>query len=197
MSNDYIHITPATLAVHAIERAALEVHAAANDKPDRWWFAITDAHQALTAALVETLVGTAGIGAYDKPLQRAWLDYYEVSRTDNSAKPPEDDRVLPFPALLDRAQDKKSRRDMGGTLVLTDSDKKDLRRLNSFRNDLDHVKPRGWSLEKAGLPRIIGAAAEAMRQLFMMHPLRIHLEENELERAEEALAVILRLAGRQ
>jgi hypothetical protein len=44
MTDEHIYITPAILAVHAIERAAIEVEAALNAKSDRWWFAITDAH---------------------------------------------------------------------------------------------------------------------------------------------------------
>lgn len=181
----YARTSPALLAVHACERAASEYEAAISGDTARWFFAITDMHQALTAALVETLSGTAGIGALPKKLQQQWLIYYENRGAD--VQPPADDRVITFGELLARACDTANCHDMQGTLVLTDGEKKDLLRLNDFRNDLAHVKPRGWSLEIAGLPRIFGAAAKAIRQLFEMAPLRLHLEEDEVERAEKSI----------
>ncbi|WP_284278035.1 hypothetical protein [Bradyrhizobium liaoningense] len=189
MADDlYARTSPALLAVHACERAASEYEAAISGDTARWFFAITDMHQALTAALVETLSGTAGIGALPKKLQQQWLNYFQ--NRGAGVQPPADERVLTFVELLERACDTASCHDMQGTLVLTDSEKKDLLSLNDFRNDLAHVKPRGWSLEIAGLPRIFGAAVKAMRQLFEMAPLRLHLEEVEMERAGKSIDAI-------
>jgi hypothetical protein len=196
LSDNQLYLTPAILFAHGIERAAIEVEAAANGKPDRWWFAITDSHQALTAALVGTLRGTADIGAFYEPVRIAWLDYFERSRDDPTVKPPKDGYIMRFDDLLERAQCKDASHDMGGTLVLTEADKADLVRLNYLRNNLDHVRPGGWILEIVGLPRILGAAGEAMRQLFSMHPLRIHLEEDQIDPTESAIGVLLRQAGR-
>ncbi|MCK1492196.1 hypothetical protein IVB14_17650 [Bradyrhizobium sp. 180] len=190
MSDDlYARTSPALLAVHACERAATEYEAATSGDTARWFFAITDMHQALTAALVETLSGTAGIGALPRKLQQQWLNYFE-NRGAADAQPPADDRVVTFGELLERACDRANCHNMQGTLTLTDDDKMDLLRLNDFRNDLAHVKPRGWSLEIAGLPRIFRAAAKIMRQLFGMAPLRLHLEEDEITRAEKAIDTI-------
>jgi hypothetical protein len=192
-SNDpddlYARTSPALLAMHACERAAAEYKAAMSGEAARWFFAITDMHQALTAALVEALSGTAGIGALPKKHQKQWLDYFNA-RNATDIEPPAEDRVVTFGELLDRACDTANVHDMHGTLALTENEKRDLLRLNDFRNDLAHVKPRGWSLEIAGLPRIFGAAAKAMRQLFDMVHLRLHLEEDQSERAERAIDAI-------
>jgi len=182
----YARTSPALLAMHACERAAAEYDAAMSGETERWFFAITDVHQALTAALVETLSGTAGIGALPTKLQKQWLDYFEARRAAD-IQPPVDDRVITFGELLDRARDPANCHNMQGTLTLTEDEKQDLLSLNDFRNDLAHVKPRGWSLEIAGLPRIFGAAAKTMRQLFDMASLRLHLEEGEIERVERAI----------
>ncbi|MET4720778.1 hypothetical protein ABIF63_004884 [Bradyrhizobium japonicum] len=185
----YARTSPALLAMHACERAATEYAAAMSGETERWFFAITDMHQALTAALVETLSGTAGIGALPKKLQKEWLGYFDA-RNDTDIEPPIEDRVITFGELLDRARDATHVHDMQGTLALSEDEKRDLLRLNEFRNDLAHVKPRGWSLEIAGLPRIFGVAAKAARQLFNMAPLRLHLEDHQIERAEMAIDTI-------
>ncbi|WP_314952082.1 hypothetical protein [Bradyrhizobium cosmicum] len=189
LDNLYARTSPALLAMHACERAAAEFRAAQSGEAERWFFAITDMHQAVTAALVETLSGTAGIGALPKKLQKEWMDYFEA-RNSTNVDPPAGDRVITFGELLDRAGDATNVHDMQGTLALTVDEKRDLLRLNDFRNDLAHVKPRGWSLEIAGLPRIFRAAAKALEQLFDMPPLRLHLEETQIERAERAIEAI-------
>jgi len=186
--NLYAEISPASLAVHAVERAAVEFEAAMSGKNERWFFAITDIHLALTAALVETLSGTARVGALIERQQEEWLEYYAKLRV----APEDKDRVVDFVTLLYRARDPANERDMYGTLTLTDREMQDLKMLHGFRNDVAHVKPVGWYLEIAGLPRIFSAAAKVLHQLFQMGPLQIHLEEDELERAEKAIAFIRR-----
>lgn len=181
----YARTSPDLLAVHATERAAIEFEAAMRGETERWFFAITDIHQALTAALVATVSGTNRIGALVGSQQEEWLNFYEASREDpNAQAPKERDRIAPLTTLLSRAQ---SCNDGTGTLALTDGEASDLKRLNDFRNDLAHVKPVGWSLEIAGLPRILRAAANTLGQLFQMSPLLIHLEEDQLNRAKAAL----------
>jgi hypothetical protein len=193
---EYVEISPALLTVHAAERTATEVEAAVSGIADRWWFAITDTHLALTSALVETLGGSMGIGAM-APKQRALrLAYLTQHRHSSKEKAPADERIARFDELLERALDPANVGDMGGTLALSKAEKADVLKLNDFRNDVIHIKQLHWSLEVAGLPRIVGAAAEAMRQLFQMSPLRAHLAEEEVERAENAIDRILASVGR-
>ena len=185
---NYIDITPASLAVHCVERAAQEVQDATRGTPMRWWFAISDIDQALTAALVEVLTGTAGIGALTERLQIEWLTYF-----GEGGKAPKESRLAPFDDLLERAQDVANSHDMSGTLLLSVEDKKDILRLHEFRNNLLHVKPVSWSLEITGLPMMIGAVTKALKQLFEMNPLNLHLDEHEVQRANEAIDKILKL----
>ncbi|BAB51922.1 hypothetical protein [Mesorhizobium japonicum] len=183
----YARTSPALLAVHASERAASEFETAMSGDAERWFFAITDMHQALTAALVETLSGTAGIGALTERNQKQWLGHFNHTP---GCQPPNQYRIVEFETLVDRAVDVANVHNMHGTLKLTEAESRDILRLNEFRNDLAHVKPRGWSLEIAGLPRIFGAAANAMRQLFDMAPLRLHLDDDQIQRADKAITLI-------
>jgi hypothetical protein len=192
----YIRITPAILAVHCVERAMVEMDAAMNGTPMRWWFAITDMDHALTAALVETLKGSAGIGALTKKLQCEWVDYFENSRTDRTVASPKRETLASFAELIGRAKNPTNVTETGGALLLNLKDEKDILRLHQFRNQLLHVKPVHWSLEISGLPRMLGAVAEALRQLFNMTALRLRLEEDDVKKAEVAINVILSHAGR-
>lgn len=180
----YARISPALLAVYATERAAIEFEASMGGNPERWFFAITDIHQALTSALVETLSGTNSLGALTDEQQKQWRRYHQDRRENPDAKPPEDRfRIASFETLLSRAKSNQA----GNPLALTRCEESDLKQLNDLRNDLQHVKPTGWSLEIAGLPRILQSAAKTMHQLFKMDPLVIHLDEDELTRAINAL----------
>lgn len=191
MTVGYANITPEDLAAHAAIRAESELQAACAGDLGRWFFAVTDIHQALTAALVSALSGTMGIGALVPRDQAAWIE--RLDATGEGPFPRE--RIAPFAQLVERAQDPVYANNMGGTLVLTAQHQKDLIALNTFRDDLAHVKPRSWSLEVAGLPRIVGAAAAALDQLYKMHPLRMHTEDDLVGRAEEAIGTILLVAA--
>ena len=53
-------------------------------------------------------------------------------------------------------------------LVLTPAQRKDIERLhNEFRNNFIHFSLDGWSIEKAGLPRIVGVALDVVEQLMI------------------------------
>src|SRR5207245_2815441 len=106
--------------------------------------------------------------------------------------PPKRDRVEPFLNLLSRAQ-KASPDLQGAPLVLTDLQKKDIEKLNSLRDDIEHVKPTSWSLEIVGLPRISRAAARALNHLYSLPPVYMHLSEIELTAARDAITRLLEL----
>lgn len=84
-SNDlddlYARTNPALLAMHACERAAVEYEAAMSGETERWFFAITDMHQALTAALVETL---AMRQLFDMTPLRLHLEEDEIGRAERA-----------------------------------------------------------------------------------------------------------------
>jgi hypothetical protein len=65
---------------------------------------------------------------------------------------------------------------------------KDICRLHGeFRNDFIHFSPKGWAIEKAGLPRIIGAALNAIEQLMGQANVLVHLEEDQQQRLTHSL----------
>jgi hypothetical protein len=178
------------LCVVRANRAIIETLA----DPEQWFFVIVDLHRALNSALVAALRGSAGIGAYPLKLRIQWLDYFEKSRT-SAIEPPNRDRVEPFLDLLSRAQ-KASPDLQGEPLVLTDQEKKDLEKLNSLRDDIEHVKPTSWSLEIVGLPRISRAAARALNHLYSLPPVHMHLSEIELAAARDAIGRMLEMKNR-
>jgi hypothetical protein len=56
--------------------------------------------------------------------------------------------------------------EMGGSrLELTAEERADLNKLNNLRGDLEHVKPKSWSLDVTGLPRISAVAGRAFGRL--------------------------------
>src|SRR4051794_27295821 len=181
------HIRPAVLATHAIERVTAEVEAAIGGDLPRWWFAITDAHLALTAALVETIGGKRGAGAILSTLQSQWNEHLK----DIAATPSRPRKIAEFHKLLTRAQDAANAPVMGGRLLLTQQQKDDLAWLHRLRGDVINIKPVEWILETSALPRVFGTVAEAMRQMFELPPLRLHQPHDvDLDRA---MATILRL----
>ena len=62
-------------------------------------------------------------------------------------------------------------------LKLSASEKKDVKKIHSFRNDLAHIKPNNWSVEVVGLPRMAIACINATAHLFENSSQIIHLTE--------------------
>jgi hypothetical protein len=188
MSVHYASITPQHLAALSLRRAADALEQSASD-PTTWFFVILDLHRALYCALVAALSGSAEIGAYPDKAKADWLAYFEATRTDPEAKMP-DGYVAPFGELLSRAE--KGTTDMwGAPLTLTPEQRADILKLNKFRNDLEHVKPRTWWLKVGGLPRLCANAAAACGAL--LESFAHHLEEEEIEQVKAALSKFERL----
>jgi hypothetical protein len=188
MARNFIETSPHQLSALCVVRASRAINETVSD-PAQWFLAIADLHRALNSALVAALRGSAGIGAYSLKLRQQWLNYFEQSRT-NEIGPPARDRVEPFLDLLSRAQ-QASVDLQGEPLSLSVQVRKDLEKLNSLRDDIEHVKPTAWSLEIVGLPRISRAAASALDHLYSLPPVYMHLSEVELAAARDAISQIL------
>jgi hypothetical protein len=170
----YTEITPPHLAALSVQRAANVLEQAEAD-PTTWFFVILDLHRALYCALVAALSGSAGIGAYSEKLQAKWIDYFEKSRTVK-AEPPKGDYVLTFEELLARAKNSMLPL-QNSSLQLTAEQQADILKLNEFRDDVEHVKPRSWFLEYGGLPRMGANAAKAFAALLPSFSHQLELEE--------------------
>jgi hypothetical protein len=67
----------------------------------------------------------------------------------------------------------------------------DIRQLHhKFRNNFAHFTPKGWSIEKAGLPRIIAAALHAVEDLMGRSQLTSRMSEHSLRRLKNSLKVV-------
>jgi hypothetical protein len=76
-------------------------------------------------------------------------------------------------------------------LVLTRRQHDDIKRLHEhFRNNFAHFIPKGWSIERVGLPRIIEAALYAAE--ILMNRVAHRLDEDQQRRLKEALATARR-----
>jgi hypothetical protein len=178
-SANYARLSPHHLAALSVRRAADALERVASD-PTTWFFVVLDLHRALHSALIAALSGTAGIGAYTDKLQAEWLEYLEKSRDDPAAKEPTGDRILPFDQLLSRVGNATP------PLQLSPEQRADICKLNEFRGDLEHVKPKGWSLEVGGLPRMSASVVTAFASLLKLFSHR--LEPGELEQLEAAIS---------
>lgn len=175
-------ISPHHLAALSLSRAANALSQTETDSAT-WFFIILDLHRALYCALVAALSGPAEIGAYSEKLRAEWIEYFEASRTDPNVEPPRKDYVALFTELLSRAEDGSA-----PLLQLTAETRADILKLNEFRGDLEHVKPRTWCLEIGGLPRMSMVAAEAFENLLQTFCHR--LEEGEIDQVETAISKI-------
>ena len=193
-TSNFIETSPHHLSALCVVRADLSMGETVSD-PQQWFFVIVDLHRALNCALVAALRGTAGIGAFSPKLRREWLNFFEESCV-RKISPPSNDRVESFLELLRRAQD-VSPDLMGAPLALDTQEKSDLHKLNSLRDDIEHVKATIWFLELAGLPRICRSVARTLNHLFSLPPVFIHLRDSELDAAKAAINRIMELKDRE
>lgn len=138
--------------------------------PQDWKWIIIATHNALQGALVCTISGTNGTGALIKKERLASLrKLYERAKENN------------FMANFD-----------GQSLKTTDEQDKDIELLNDkLRNKFSHFTPKGWSIETAGLPRIVLNAMTIIKFLMLSPPANmLRLEENQRERAQQAITHI-------
>ena len=70
-------------------------------------------------------------------------------------------------------------------MPLTTEQRADILRLNKFRDDLEHVKPRSWLLAVGGLPRMGANAAKAFAALLSSFSHQLELDE--IEQVEAAI----------
>jgi hypothetical protein len=126
-----------------------------------WKWAIIGTQSALQGAMVCALADTTGTSVLTPKSGGKLLDWLQ-SRDPDRGAPPEE-RLAEFGVLLE-----KSIRELG--LELSEQQEKDIRRLHDyFRNRFSHFIPMGWGIEKAGLPRIVEAALDAVEKLMAMN----------------------------
>jgi hypothetical protein len=185
----YVRFDERADVIAALDLVAL-VAPKCREQPSYWKWLIIAAHNALQGALVCCLSGSAGIGALTEKSQRAVLARMEAKC---GAWPTE--RLAGFKQLVDWGCD--TDRMQGHPLTLTHEQRTDLRHLNDeLRNQFSHFKPEHWSIEAAGLPRIVLTAIDAAEHLMLNHPAaRLHLavgQEKQIRRNVDDVRAALR-----
>jgi hypothetical protein len=124
---------------------------------------------------------TAGISILEKDCAREMLQWFDHGEGE---RPKE--RLADFGTLLRRCR--KARCMDGHPLKLSEAQTQDVSRLHrEFRNEFAHFITKGWSIEKAGLSRIIRAAVDTTE---MLHPRVIReLSGNRKRRLADRLKV--------
>jgi hypothetical protein len=186
MQNDYIRFDEVDDVLASL-RLLAELGPKLSSEAWSWKWAIIAAHNGLQGALVCALSGTAGVGALDEHSASAMLDWLEK----HSGDPPKE-RLASFNTLVERGCSSERMSYLGGApLSLSRQQTKDLRRLNdNFRNNFAHFTPKGWSIERVGLPRIILAAVDAIQHLMKQPQVAYKLEEAQRCDLEQSLASI-------
>jgi hypothetical protein len=182
MANDYVRFDQYEDMLVSLELVA-HVAPLACEKPQHWKWMVVGAHSALQGAMVCALADSTGTSILTKKSARemlAWLNADPATRG-----PDPDERLADFGELLKRCI---ARSDL---LVLTPKQRKDIRSLHDhFRNNFVHFTPKGWSIEKAWLPRMVGTAMDAAEVLMRQHNVIVHIDEDQQQRLTDALTTV-------
>jgi hypothetical protein len=146
-------------------------------EPSYWKWAIISAHAALQGAMVCALHDRVSV--LDKQSARGMREWF-----DKKTEKPPNERLAHFNTLLRRCCESQP-------LALSQAQLKDIKLLHDhFRNSFAHFVPQSWSIEKIGLPRIVGAAVDVTERL-MAHPNVVHkLSGNKKRRLASYLGTI-------
>jgi hypothetical protein len=151
-------------------------------RPTLWKWMIVGAQSAVQGAMVCALVDSTGTSVLEKKSAVEVLDWLQAEDNERGERPRE--KLDYFDNLL-----RKCIRQLG--LVLTASERKDIERLHEeFRNSFIHFTPKGWSIQTAGLPRIIGVALKVVETLMRKDHVVMHLEDEQLEAFSKSLASV-------
>jgi hypothetical protein len=74
-------------------------------------------------------------------------------------------------------------------LFLTDQDKRDLEKLNWYRNQFTHLLPEGWNIAYVNIPPILLTAVSTIEQL-MLDGVIMGANENQVRRLRKAIQTI-------
>jgi hypothetical protein len=117
-------------------------------KPAFWKWAIVAAQNGLQGAIVCALHDGVGVSVLNDKSARAVLAWHDLRNGDY---PPE--RLADFWVLFERF----CRQNPSAQEKVTRLQIRDIHKLHRhFRNNFQHFTPKSWSIQKAGLPRIVG-----------------------------------------
>jgi hypothetical protein len=156
-----------------------------DNKPSYWKWIIVSAHSALQGAMVCALVDSTNtdISVLSAKSAKKVVAWHNAEIETRGEYP--DERLADFSELLDRCINTDHSEPL---LVLTPDALEDIRWLHGqFRNNFLHFRPQGWSIEKAGLPRFIRVALDAVERLMTRSTMVARQSEKQCEGLAKAL----------
>lgn len=149
-------------------RHALLSFGATTDDDQAWKWVALSLHSAVQGACICHLTTSAApLGPVTKRNAAEWLNFFEKSRTEPSAKAPET-YLMPLPDLLKKVRQPHSAGDRSNEAGVTISDQ-ELVWLKNFhegiRNQFTHFEPMSWSIELSGIPRLAELAARIIIEI--------------------------------
>lgn len=179
--------------VNTLEFVAL-VAETLGEKPLNWKWIIIGLHNALQGALVCALSGTDGTGALADKSKKKMLQWFE----DHRSKP---DTLLPgtwlagLMTLYKKATSPPGMSALGGTpLQTTTQQDKDVALLNNLRREFVHFEPKGWSIESAGLPRIVLNVSAIIEGILCQPSISLSMTQRQTKRALAAIRKLKKVA---
>lgn len=140
----------------------------------QWKWLLVGAHDSIQGAIVCAIADSTGTNILSKKSAAKVLNWLE-DRSKNYS----DEYMADFKTLLKRTG-----------VVLATSESKDIRKLHSFRNDFAHFTPKTWSIELAGLPRIITVALKLVEHFMNADRVLLQLSGNRKRRLSRSLGEI-------
>jgi hypothetical protein len=182
-SKDYVRFDEIEDVLTSTDLMAL-VAPLVKKKPSYWKWMIMTTHNALQGAMVCAYADSTGTSILDEKTGRKTLQWLQTPSKQRGREPKA--RMAEFGVLLKRCMTKGGH--FGPALVLPLQQKKDIDRLHKeFRNNFAHFTPKGWSIEKEGLPRIMGAAIDATEGLMSHDQVMYRMSGNRLRRLKANL----------
>lgn len=100
-------------------------------------------------------------------------------------------KLADLKTLLKRSLDEKRVPNRGQLSLAPGQCKKIMRLHTQFRNEFEHFKPHGWSIEMGGMPDLLEAAAVAAHDAMSNFVVTIFLDDTQLRRLDEAHSHII------
>jgi hypothetical protein len=175
---DYVHFDEREDVLASLELLEL-ISPLLGGTPSYWKWMIVGAESALQGAMVCALQDSTGTSVLSKKSRIEMLNWLQAGGEDRGDPPQE--WLAKFEELLEKCIS-----ELG--LNLRNGQRRDIDRLHEyFRNNFIHFTPKGWAIQKAGLPRMIGAALDAVSDLMGMHRASAFLDEKQSLRFTRAL----------
>jgi hypothetical protein len=197
---EYLEVDEFTDVVNSVEQLCVALDRAL-ENPKLWKDIILTSHATLQGTCVCILTRTDGTGALAKGNQKALMHklYGEVNGSrnldDDSVDWPED-FIADLPELLKRLPNGLAVSLPGRKADYGYDAAGDLRRLHEFRNKFVHFSPTSWSLELAGLPRVVSNALILAKQITVSNAYKRwnRFKDTEVERMlDEALDKLMQI----